>query len=676
MAITVCLAWARWTAAQTPVASARDIESLTGGHTRLAWVRGDAVVFLDTRDGRGEVEWKPGSKPARPIIAPLGRQVIFIAFDEWASHAADWGGGHTRRLVEGRVTSARMDERGREWIDWQTRENEIRTGPLDRPEPGERVWKFPYPPRENKTENWQTSADGRRAAASMPWPDVGAAALPSDNGEFVKLGVGCWPQMARDNSYRVFHLYTGRHNQLAFYNAAGSEAWLVPCVPNPRRGGCDTPRWANDPRAIVATDPSWHELPPDVYVGRFTADFTAIERWVRVTDRGDNREPDIWVAAAARYPGLPAPGSALLGPAAARAETWPGDASGLVFLWRNLTGDNTIRNPEGATRRRCLAALTGVARPARHGAVDLAGGSLAAEGLGAEFLTDLRAGGGAWTFEATISPPGETSGTLMMLGDSTTNCAFAVRQEGTALAVVLGGRSAAGADGVRLGELAGARRNGRWQADADQRVAVSVGRGRCAMYLNGMRVAEREVATPDPDAWTPGRLTFGANGQGAENWPGLMEGVALFARACSAGEALGRFRAYHPKGSARAPVSCQFSRGRLAAITPTPRPEDIRPYPRALVVYAYDAAAAVRDGTPAPRRIHVAHWAYLDGKPVRLAREVGREYALALERFAAHPHLERERLISSLDDAEPELFLDVGRLSDAAVDAASERIAR
>ncbi len=637
---------------------------MIGGPARLVWVRGDALVFLDTRDGRGEVVWTPGGKPSRPIVTPTGRQVVFIVFEDWASYAVDWGGGTARRLVEGRVTGVRMDGQGREWIYWQNRENEIRTGLLEAPEPGERVWKFPYAPRENKTENWQTSADGRRAAASMPWPDVGVAALPNTAGDFVKVGVGCWPQIARDNSYRVFHLYTGRHNRLAFYSATGAEAWLVPCVPNPRRGGCDTPRWANDPRVLVGADQSWQDEPPEVYVGRFNADFTAIERWLRVTDRGHNTEPDLWVAAAARSPAPPAPGSDLR-ERPTEAAVWPGEAAGLVFLWRNLTGDHTIRDATGQARRRCLATLTGLARPARHGAVDLTGGALVAEGLDDSFVADLRAGGGAWTFEATISPGGEHGGTLAMYGESETNCAFAVRQEGPALVAVLGG----GATRVPLGELSGGRTDkGWWRPEANQRVAVSVGGGRCAMYLNGMRVAEEKTPAPRADGWTLRRLTFGADGRGGENWPGLMEGAALFGRACSAEEALGRFRAYQAMGAARQPVARRTWRGRLAAITPTPKLDAIRPYPRAMVVYAYDAApVASRDRAPAAaRRIHVAHWAYLDGKRVSPSRETGQEYTLALESFAAHPHLERERLVSNLDDPEPEMFLDVGRIGAAA----------
>jgi hypothetical protein len=84
-------------------------------------------------------------------------------------------------------------------------------------------------------------------------------------------------------------------------------------------------------------------------------------------------------------------------------------------------------------------------------------------------------------------------------------------------------------------------------------------------------------------------------------------------------------------------------------------------------VYAYDATPVrPRDSAPQPpRRIHVAHWAYLDNRPLALAREVGQDCALALESFAAHPHLERERLVSNLDDPEPELFLDVGRVNPA-----------
>jgi hypothetical protein len=353
-------------------ADAAALQKLIGSPARLAWVRDDAkLATLRTDDPRGEKEhvFRNLHDLNRPVITPSGRQIVFIVFSEWASYVVNWDGTDLKKLVEGRATHVRQDERGTEWVYWQTRDNEIRTGPLKEPGAGELVWKFSVPPRPNKTENFQTSADGLRAAANFPWPQLGMAKLPRrQDADFVKFATGCWPQLARDNSYRLLFCTDGIHDRLALFDGAGTRGRIIPINPGPypKRHGAECHRWANDPRFLVCSDRPNEEGQTNIYLGRFSDDFTFLGDWRIVTEKGRNVEPDLWVSAAAAYPG---PAARDLEPvglnAAAEENRWPGSHAGLEFLWENLASDNQIFTPEGKPLRRCNAARRGRPTPRR-----------------------------------------------------------------------------------------------------------------------------------------------------------------------------------------------------------------------------------------------------------------------------------------------------------------------
>ena len=78
-------------------------------------------------------------------------------------------------------------------------------------------------------------------------------------------------------------------------------------------------------------------------------------------------------------------------------------------------------------------------------------------------------------------------------------------------------------------------------------------------------------------------------------------------------------------------------------------------------MYAYDVLELL-EGEVEAGRILVAHWAYLDRKPVRAlhARRVGDEYRLRLESFAENPQLEAERQFNAIEELDLPLFYDVG----------------
>jgi len=75
------------------------------------------------------------------------------------------------------------------------------------------------------------------------------------------------------------------------------------------------------------------------------------------------------------------------------------------------------------------------------------------------------------------------------------------------------------------------------------------------------------------------------------------------------------------------------------------------------------APKEVLSGRYRRRRILVAHWAILDARVVGLRRQVGRTYRLTVEPFADHPQLATERVMTTPDQLDPEMYYDVERTS-------------
>jgi hypothetical protein len=122
------------------------------------------------------------------------------------------------------------------------------------------------------------------------------------------------------------------------------------------------PRWTNHPRFLTLTGPYNQGGPnqsrtggkqTEVYVGRFSEDFSRVEAWARVTDNawGDSH-PDVWIdAARSPYPRRP---RGAIGPAHARAADAthpPGSpanagAAGRVVANVRLIRPGTIPDPQ------------------------------------------------------------------------------------------------------------------------------------------------------------------------------------------------------------------------------------------------------------------------------------------------------------------------------------------
>jgi hypothetical protein len=89
---------------------------------------------------------------------------------------------------------------------------------------------------------------------------------------------------------------------------------------------------------------------------------------------------------------------------------------------------------------------------------------------------------------------------------------------------------------------------------------------------------------------------------------------------------------------------------RLTDPSVMPKPRDIAPYRRALLVNGYEVIRVI-SGSYRPKKVMAAHWVIEDGQVLEKAkREKGKTYRMVLERFDDHPELEGERLIMDSDE--------------------------
>jgi hypothetical protein len=172
--------------------------------------------------------------------------------------------------------------------------------PIDNPSAREVVW--------NKTlvsaDTFQVSPDGRHAGGLFPWPEAGVAELP--NGKLEKLGDGCWTALASVRG-PVMWYFDGAHRNLTLVDIRTDRRWMVNINGVPGFGNDEVyhPRWTNHPRFLVMSGP--YNLGGDnqvrsggkqteVYLGRFSEDYSRIEAWHRVTNNdGADSYPDVWI---------------------------------------------------------------------------------------------------------------------------------------------------------------------------------------------------------------------------------------------------------------------------------------------------------------------------------------------------------------------------------------------
>ncbi len=307
---------------QTLEGSAAETLALTGARTRVVWVQGDGtdpfaagdrliLMGLDTGDGRGErVILGERRSYVKPLITPRGDRIVFSSRPTLPQgpeiFILSWNGSGLKRLATGFALAVWQDPAdGREWVYVGTDNTEfnfktVSRFRIDDPGSSELVW--------NKTmvsaDTFQVSRDGRLAGGLFPWPEAGVAELP--NRSWRKLGEGCWTALTDANS-PLFWYFDGAHRNLTVVDVAADKRWMVNINRAPGFDGAEVyhPRWTNHPRFLALSGPYNQGgvnqvrsggAQSEVWVGRFSEDFTSVEAWARVTQNaGGDSYPDVWI---------------------------------------------------------------------------------------------------------------------------------------------------------------------------------------------------------------------------------------------------------------------------------------------------------------------------------------------------------------------------------------------
>lgn len=325
------------------------VRRLTGAPTRIVWCRdtdpastdafarkdGLTLLGFDSEDPAPErVICGAVTNYHKPMFTTDGRRVIFSRFLPRRICVVNWDGSGLRDIAAGLAETVWRDSKtGVDWVyatlapagegEWANSSGRpLVRFPLDAPDRTETVWdKTPF-----TCDSLQISADGRMACGLFPHPKVGILQL--DTGALNSFTRGCWPAMARDNSYLVW-VFDGQHRNLRFHRADGSPLREVAINTAPGIGTYEVyhPRWSNHPRILAVTGP-YRSGDGDnrigngggaveVHLGRFAPDASSVESWARITgnDRPDFY-PDVWVAPTSAVPAVLAVRPSEQGPSA------------------------------------------------------------------------------------------------------------------------------------------------------------------------------------------------------------------------------------------------------------------------------------------------------------------------------------------------------------------------
>lgn len=658
-----------------------ELSDLAESHVRVVWCQDHDVnddVFAkgprlklmgyDSRDGKGERCILPGlANYNRPMITPRGTHVAFTDSIQMKAYIVDWDGSNLREFADGRVLEVWVDaDTGIEWIYVQSgakRGEHFDSNPVYRHQASslshrELVW-------DNSpvgSDNFQLSADGKRAGGQFPWPQTGIADMLENS--WVRTGRGCWTSFAPDNSYLLW-IFDGAHRFVTMRSADDGRRWKVRVntAPGIDRAEVYHPRWSNRPRYFALTGPYTIRRGGtcirgggsgvEVFMGQFNDAFTEVAQWERIThNQRADFYPDVWIAGggeqARRVAGQEREHE--LAPPAA----WPVKREGLVFLWENRAAENEILKGARKTRVEPIGPH-GLAKYGRFLDMDLAKGFFATEADNDHVLTECR-GSGQLSVEALVTPQHvgrEGTATIISYASGALTGNFALGQQRNRLFFKL--RTDSGPPGIAFAPVMLSTLDG----PHAHHVIVTYKPGELCCYVAGKKVHVSRDISGDFTTWQPQHLVFGGERNGQQDWAGQLEGIAIYSRAMDEAEAARSYSAFTTRLRKRRPLDAVEVLLRLKEISETPSLESIAPYRSCLVVYGYEVERVVR-GEIKSQDVLVAHWAILNGRTIIDSATPGKSYSMVLEPFDDHPELEGERLIMNTEDIESPLYYDIG----------------
>ena len=353
-------------------ASPSELRTLTGAPTRVVWVQGDGtdpdaggdqlvLMGFDSEDGKGErVILSERRSRTMPRLTPRGNRIVFssrIVPGPPEIFVVNWDGTGLRRLADGFAMALwQSPTDGSEWV-YAGSENKqwdfatVTRFPIDAPAKRELVWNTTMV----SMEGFGVTPDGRHLSGQFPWPAAGVADVA--NKTWKKLGEGCYTSATYARG-PLFWYFDGAHRNVTMVDVDTGKKWMVNLTSAPGFESAEAshPRWTNHPRFLTMTGPYNQGGPnqsrtggkqTEVYVGRFSADFSKVEAWARVTSNswGDSH-PDVWIdVARSPHPRRP---SGAIGPAVAGSAA-PGAAqarAGRLVVNVRLTRPGGIPAPK------------------------------------------------------------------------------------------------------------------------------------------------------------------------------------------------------------------------------------------------------------------------------------------------------------------------------------------
>lgn len=283
---------------------------LTGNRrVKVAWNQGTEkdmkLRFLDTKDAAVREIPFSGSAPlltqdGTKVLASTGKapERMVMVYDTESKQVTKCPGGPGNNLLavwtdpKTKRDWVYVNDSGDKSEAWNVPAGKVHRFPLDKPEARELFWD-----RTSSHIYLMFSADGTRACFEPSWSNIGQLRLAfdaqgkvdQDKSTYKQFGGGCFPSMAPDNSYRLFRL-DGDHRSISMCDADNANQRKVGITDmlTDKKRNCWLTRWSLDPRFITLVAPAGNDAA--IWMGRFDAQYTKFEAWVRVTAPG----PQCW----------------------------------------------------------------------------------------------------------------------------------------------------------------------------------------------------------------------------------------------------------------------------------------------------------------------------------------------------------------------------------------------
>ncbi len=670
------------TAAPTEAVS-RQVETLTGAHTRAVWSHhlgtGTPDPFcsgashqlhgLDTQDGLGvRVLIEKKSNYSRPLITPDGETILFTRkivtrpkegdatkiFDMTIMRT-DWKGSAPTELAPGYALDVWRDPATQQlWVyaaqdvppthrtSWAA--DKMVRFRLDDPSTLETVWQE----TQISPDNTQLSADGTRSSGQAPWPHGGQFLFDPAGHHFLPTVTGCWAGMAPDNSYLSWML-DGNHRLVTLFTAAPEKkTWRLKFsdLPGLEKGEIYHPRWTNHARFVTLTGPYLAERGGDegsiiskggrtaeVVIAKLNPTVTGFEGSVTLTqNQATDAYPDVWIAGGedALLEAFPQ-GLALT----QIKQTWPTQTDQLIFLWEALGRPNQLRLADGKTLE-CYIEPQGSALFGHRLDMQLLSGAFRPNALAQTQLAKTLPSAAAWTLEATLLPPS-------LPADQTALSGPLIHLPGWQIDL-LDGRFQVNGTPLEHPPLA-----------LPTSFALRFEGAQITLFLAGQSAASHPLAAA-PEAV--------ATQFGGRPLPAALMGLAIHASALPDADLQASAASWQKKltlSLEQSPPRVRL-RAKLTEVTGSPTAEGIDPYTRAMVAYTYDVEK-VLEGHYEEKQILVCHWALMDRQACQgFPRKMGEVFELLVEPLDLkhhHPELEGQRILDDTTAFDLEKWYDI-----------------